>query len=179
MKPIGSKPIRTQRLLLRAPEHEDAAALVQIRSLTMTLPEAEKAVANMVAECKMPFCYHWVITLDGAIIGRIKAWDVAPYNGYLQLGYDIGADYRNQGYMTEAVRAVVRYMMTEADANRVYCSVRSGNTASRRVCEKAGMTHEGTLRQHYARQDGGYDDVCIYGVIRQDIGKGSDHGTEF
>ena len=56
--------------------------------------------------------------------------------------------------------------------NRVFCSVRSGNTASRRVCEKAGMRHEGTLRQHYARQDGGYDDVCIYGIIRADMEDG-------
>jgi len=119
-----------------------------------------------------------VITLNGAVIGRVKAWDVAPYNGYLQLGYDIGAEYRNQGYMTEAVQAVVRYMLKEADANRVFCSVREGNIASRRVCEKVGMTHEGTLRQHYARQDGGYDDVRIYGMIRQDIRKGNDHGAE-
>jgi len=178
MKPIGSNPIRTKRLLLRAPRLEDAAMLVKIKSLTMTLPEAEKSVASMVAECEKPFAYHWVITLNGAVIGRVKAWDVAPYNGYLQLGYDIGAEYRNQGYMTEAVQAVVRYMLKEADANRVFCSVREGNIASRRVCEKVGMTHEGTLRQHYARQDGGYDDVRIYGMIRQDIRKGNDHGAE-
>ena len=171
MKPIGSKPIRTERLLLRAPELEDASSLVKIRSLAMTLQEAEKAVAAMVAECKKPFCYHWVVTLGDEVIGRVKAWDVAPYNGYLQLGYDIGADYRNHGYMTEAVKAVIKYMMEEAGANRVFCSVRTGNTASCRVCEKAGLTHEGTLRQHYARQDGGYDDVRIYGIIRSDIGK--------
>lgn len=74
--------------------------------------------------------------------------------------------------MTEAVRRVIRYLMNDAQANRVFCSVRSGNTASRRVCEKAGMRHEGTLRQHYARQDGGYDDVCIYGIVRADMEDG-------
>lgn len=171
MKPVGSKNIRTKRLLLRAPQLEDAEALMRIRSLPMSLPEAKKAVAGMEEECRTPFCYHWVITLDGMVIGRVKAWDVNPYNGYLQLGYDVGEAFRNQGYMTEAVQAVVHYMLTEADANRVYCSVREGNAASRRVCEKAGMVLEGTLRQHYARQDGGYDDVCIYGVIKRDMRK--------
>ncbi len=171
MRAIGSKAIKTKRMLLRAPHLGDAEALVRIKSLKMPIQEAETTVENMVAESKKPFCYHWVITLDGAVIGRVKAWDVNPYNGYLQLGYDIGAEYRGRGYMTEAVQAVIRYMLIDADANRVFCSVREGNIASQRVCEKAGMIHEGTLRQHYARQDGGYDDVRIYGILKCDIRK--------
>lgn len=175
MKPAGSKQIRTARLLLRAPQKGDAEALVRIRSLMMPLPEAQKVVSEMVAECRKPFVFHWVITMKGEAIGRIKAWDVNPYNGYLQLGYDVGSAYRNQGYMTEAVKAVVAYLLTEAEVNRVFCSVREGNMPSRRVCEKCGMRHEGTLRQHYARQDGGYDDVRIYGILRNEWQKG---GTE-
>ena len=169
MRPIGTKPIKTQRLYLRCPQTVDAAALVHIRSLPMAMDEANKAVAGMIAECQKPFCFHWVITLEGAVIGRIKAWDVNPYNGYLQLGYDIGAEYRCHGYMTEAVQAVIRYLMQDAGVHRVFCSVRAGNAASRRVCEKSGMRHEGTLRQHYARQDGGYDDVCIYGILKSEL----------
>lgn len=169
MKGIGTRPIRTQRLLLRVPCAEDAAPLVRIRSLAMPLAEAEKAVAAMVAESAKPFCFHWVITADGQAVGRIKGWEVNPYNGYVQLGYDVGAKFRCRGYMTEAVQAVVRYLLTEADAHRVYCSVRESNMASRRVCEKCGMFHEGTLRQHYARQDGGYDDVRIYGILREEL----------
>lgn len=169
MKPVGTKVIKTERLILRPPQMKDAEPLVRIRSLPMSLEEAQKAVASMVEEQRKPFAFHWVITLDGAVIGRIKAWDVNPYNGYLQWGYDIGPEYRGNGYMSEAVQAVNRFMLTEAEANRVFCSVREGNAASRRVCEKAGMTLEGIMRQHYARQDGGYDDVCIYGIIRSDV----------
>lgn len=138
----------------------------------MSLAEAEKCVAEMVAESGKPFCFHWVITLDGQVIGRVKGWEVSPYNGYLQLGYDLSPEHRGKGYMTEAVGAVIRYMLTEADANRVYCSVRERNMASRRVCEKNGMRHEGVLRQHYARQDGGFDDVYLYGIVRSDLEKG-------
>jgi ribosomal-protein-alanine N-acetyltransferase len=172
MKPIGTKPISTARLLLRKPHPDDAAALVDIRSLPMTMPEARKAVTSMVEECEKPFCFHWVITLDDQVVGRIKCWEVDPYNGYVQLGYDVGPAYRGQGIMTEAVGAVIRFMLLEADANRVYCSVRENNHASRRVCEKNGMIHEGVLRQHYARQDGGYDDVHIYGIIKSDLLRG-------
>lgn len=172
MKPIGTITLTTERLTLRPPAEEDAEALVRIRSLPMPLQEAKAAVSRMVQELKKPFTFHWVITRAGEVIGRIKVWDVNPYNGYLQLGYDMAPQERGQGYMTEAVRAVVRFMLTEAEANRVFCSVRAGNTASRRVCEKAGMTQEGMLRQHYARQVGGYDDVCIYGILKADLEDG-------
>ena len=174
MKPIGTKKIQTSRLLLRALEAGDAEALVRIRSLPMALDEARQTVLKMIDELQHPFVFHWVITLDGEVIGRIKAWDVNPYNGYLQLGYDMGPAYRGHGYMTEAVRAVIRHLLTEAEVNRVFCSVRAGNVASRRVCEKAGLIHEGTMRQHYARQDGGYDDVCLYGVVKNDMKEGYD-----
>ena len=169
MKAIGSQTIHTPRLILRPPELTDAADLVRIKSLAMSMDEARTKVADMVQERKHPFSFHWVITLNGAVIGRIKGWEVSPYNGYLQLGYDIAPKFRNHGYMTEAAQAVVLYLLKKAEANRVYCSVRASNPASRRVCEKIGMIHEGTLRQHYARQDGGYDDVCIYGVVRSDL----------
>ena len=169
MNPIGTTTLTISRLVLRPPQLGDAEALVRVKSLTMPLAEAKKAVAGMVEEMKRPFVYHWVITLEGEVIGRVKAWDVNPYNGYLQLGYDVGAEYRNRGYMTEAVGAVVRYLMQEASVNRVFCSVRAGNAASRRVCEKCGMQLEGVMRQHYARQDGGYDDVCIYGILKSDL----------
>lgn len=178
MKPIGTQTITTSRLVLRAPQMIDAEELVQAGALAMSAQEAKKSVAGMVEELRHPFTFHWVITLDGHAIGRVKGWDVSPYNGYLQLGYDVGSAYRNQGYMTEAVRAVIRYMLTKADANRVYCSVRAGNTASRRVCEKCGMQQEGVLRQHYSRQDGGYDDVHIYGIVKSDLSEGeTKHGA--
>lgn len=178
MKPIGTNSITTPRLLLRAPQLSDAEELRQAGALAMSAEEAKKSVTAMLEELKHPFCFHWVITLEGHAIGRVKGWDVSPYNGYLQLGYDVGPAYRNQGYMTEAVQAVIRYMLTEAEANRVYCSVREGNTASRRVCEKCGMQREGVLRQHYARQDGGYDDVLIYGIVKSDLNEGeATHGT--
>lgn len=169
MKPIGTRELHTERLVLRAPSPSDASALVSAGSLLMDVPQAEAALKGMAEEAAKPFGFHWVITLDGLAIGRVKGWEVKPYDGYVQLGYDVSPAYRRKGIMTEAVAAVIRYLIFDAGANRVYCSVREGNLASRRVCEKNGMRLEGTLRQHYGRPDGGYDNVCIYGVIRADM----------
>ncbi len=167
MKSIGSCPIRTERLILRKPEMQDVQPLVSIGSLKMTIPEAERAVSGMLKECETPFCYHWVITLDGQVIGRIKAWDVDPYNSRLQLGYDVAKAFQGNGYMTETVQAVIHFLFAQANVHRVFCTVREGNAASCRVCEKCGMQLEGVLRQHYARQDGGFDDVRLYGVVNK------------
>lgn len=172
MKPVGTRTLTTSRLILRAPQPSDAAELVEAGSLAMSAEEARKALGDMAAEAAKPFGFHWVITLEGRAIGRVKGWEVNPYNGYVQLGYDIAPGCRSRGYMTEAVGAVIRYLLAEAEAHRVYCSVRACNMASRRVCEKNGMRHEGVLRQHYARQDGGYDDVHIYGILKDDLTEG-------
>ena len=148
MKAKGTDVIRTERLLLRPPAPDDAEALVASGSLTMTLPEAKTALSDMAAEAESPYVFHWVIELDGKAVGRVKGWEVSPHNGYVQLGYDVAPGMRGRGIMTEAVRAILRYLLTDVEANRVYCSVRTANAASRRVCEKCGMQQEGVLREH-------------------------------
>lgn len=169
MKPISTQTLTTRRLILRVPQVSDAADLVAAGSLLMPVEDAKVRLSDMASEATKPFGFHWVITLDGHAIGRVKGWEVSPFNGFVQLGYDVSPAYRGQGYMTEAVGAVIRYLLLDAEANRVYCSVRESNTASSRVCEKNGMHHEGVLRQHYARQDGGYDDVHLYGILRAEL----------
>lgn len=169
MKGVGTRTITTERLLLRAPQQSDAAGLRLAGALPMTEDEAEKAVAAMVAERGKPFVFHWVITIEGRPVGRVKGWEVSPYNGYVQLGYDIGPQWRGRGYMTEAVRAVIRYLLQEAQAHRVYAMARESNTASRRVLEKAGMQHEGVMRGHFMAQDGSYDNVHVYGILAGEL----------
>lgn len=78
MKPIGTQEIRTSCLLLRRPQREDAAALVEIRSLAMTQAEAERCIVDMVKEADKPFGFHWVITMDDRVVGRVKGWEVDP-----------------------------------------------------------------------------------------------------
>ena len=156
MKSISTKTLTTRRLILRVPQVSDAQALVAAGSLLMSEADARVRLADMASEATKPFGFHWVIEKDGQAVGRIKGWEVSSFNGYVQLGYDIAPQLRNQGVMTEAVGAVLRYL---------FC----GNIASRRVCEKCGMQQEGVMRQHYARQDGGYDDVVIYGILQQDV----------
>lgn len=61
--------------------------------------------------------------------------------GSVELGYAIHEDYRNQGYMTEAVRALVDWAFGHEDCSRVIAETLRDNIASQRVLQKAGLTY--------------------------------------
>ncbi len=84
-----------------------------------------------------------------------------------EMGYWIGVPYWGRGYASEAARAVVEYSFRELGLNRIYATVFAGNTASRRVAEKAGMRYEGCLRQH-VKKWGQFLDVEMYAVLAGD-----------
>lgn len=169
MKQLGTHELHTARLLLRKLRKEDAECLYFIGSLGNSLEEAVQLVENMIQYNDDPFTFHWTLDYQGKAIGRIKAWEIHPQHNYAQLGYDVGEPFRGQGLMTEAVRAVSEYLLKECEFNRVYCMVRESNPASMRVCEKAGMKHEGFLRNHWQEPDGNYVNVHYYGMLRSDL----------
>lgn len=64
-------------------------------------------------------------------------------------------------------RALVQWGFAETGFHRIYAEAFSRNPASRRVLEKIGMTHEGTLRRHYEKW-GEKLDLEIYGLLRDE-----------
>lgn len=169
MKAIGTKNLATTRLILRKIKREDAESLFSMGILGEDLEDATKIVDNMLQYNDDPMSFHWVLEYEGIAIGRIKGWEVDPHNNFAQLGYDIGIPYRGKGLMTEAVKAVSTYLLKECEFNRVYCMVRESNIASNRVCEKAGMKHEGFLRNHWIQDDGSYTNVHYWGLLSSDM----------
>ena len=64
------------------------------------------------------------------------------------IGYWLGVPYWNNGYITEAVGLICHLCFNYLDSARIYATVFTGNTGSRRVLEKNGFSLDGTLRQH-------------------------------
>ncbi len=165
MKSIGTKEIQTERLLLRRMAARDIPVLHALGCLVGSAEEVQKRGEAMLADYQKPLCFHWVIEYEGRAVGRIRAWEVDPFNDHCQLGYDVAADCRNRGIMTEALHAVLRFLLIDADCHRVFCQVRAGNAPSIRVCEHCGMTYEGRLREHYKCSEG-FDDVLVYALLQ-------------
>lgn len=168
MKQIGTKTLSTERLTLRLMQPSDAADLFEGGILEDSLRGAEQAVENMMNYNDDPLNFHWILEYEGKAIGRIKVWEMHPSNNYAQLGYDLSVSFRNRGFMTEALKAVLDYLLFSAEFTHVYCMVRASNPSSLRVCQKAGMIEEGRMRKHWVEPDGTFTDVVIYGALAED-----------
>ncbi|MDL1897379.1 GNAT family N-acetyltransferase [Anaerolineae bacterium CFX7] len=87
-----------------------------------------------------------------------------PKHRRAEMGYWLGVPFWNQGYMTEAARAVLQFAFETLQLNRVYASHLTRNPASGRVMQKSGMTYEGILRQHMMHKDRAQD-LAYYGIL--------------
>lgn len=84
-----------------------------------------------------------------------------------ELGYWIGKPYWNQGYCTEAGRAVLEYAFTVLHLHRVHACHLVRNPSSGRVMQKLGMVQEGVARQHVKRWEV-YEDLALYGILKSE-----------
>jgi len=87
------------------------------------------------------------------------------------MGYWIGKSYWGKGYCTEAARRLIKYGFEELKLNRIFAHFMTGNPASGRVMEKAGMIYEGHLRQHVKKWDV-VQDLKIYAILKDEYFKG-------
>ena len=99
---------------------------------------------------------EWINTL-AAVDGNVTLAVTLKENGVLvgacgysrrgdatpELGYWIGEPHWNQGFATEAVRAVIDYAFAAAQLGALTSSCRVNNAASRRVIEKCGFQWSG------------------------------------
>jgi len=150
--------IQTDRLCLRRALVEDAAAIFATygRDLQVTKYLAWKPTGKVedtrahlrasVLAWEEGRAFQWVILKkkDRRLLGAVGA----RVDGHkLELGYVLAKKFWGKGYMTEAVKAIVAWALTEKDVYRVWAVCDIDNPASARVMEKAGLKLEGLLRR--------------------------------
>jgi len=84
------------------------------------------------------------------------------------LGYWMGAPYAGQGYMTDAVGALVPFAFGTLRLHRVEAACIPANIASVRLLEKTGFHREGFARQ-YLCIDGVWQDHLLYARLKDDV----------
>lgn len=108
---------------------------------------------------------NWAIERreDGLLIGNIKTERVEKQNLYCEIGYCLTSAYHNQGYATEALCAVLDYLLHTCGFQKVAACHTANNPASGRVMQKAGMHYEATLKNRiYDKTEHSFDDLLIY-----------------
>jgi len=102
---------------------------------------------------------------DDALVGGVTLSNLR--RGVAQaasLGYWAGQTRAGKGYITAAVRAVLRYAFDDLDLHRVEAACQPDNMASRRVLEKAGFAQEGVAKA-YLKIDGQWRDHLLFAVV--------------
>jgi RimJ/RimL family protein N-acetyltransferase len=172
--------LETDRLRLRPFTVDDArlvrelAGAREVAATTLNVPHpyeegmAEAWIATHAPAYAADEMATFAITLaeSAELIGSIGL-RIGRSHARAELGYWIGVPHWGRGYATEAARAVIAFGFEELGLNRIYAQHMASNPASGRVMQKAGMRHEGTLRQHVTKF-GVRDDIAIYGILASD-----------
>lgn len=116
-----------------------------------------------------PNRYSWAMQLksSGEVIGRFFGMYPDDQLQQIELAYELGQDWWNQGLMSEAVKTVIDFYFNEVCLNRIQSHHAVENPASGRVMQKCGMLYEGIMRQACKCNNGLFDKVN-YAVLAED-----------
>ena len=102
---------------------------------------------------------------DGTVIGDVALQDLDWKNRSCTLGYGLTKlEYRNKGYATDAVKAILQYGFCHLGLERISASTQENNLCSQRVLEKCGFSLEGCERKarYFAGKRHGR---LLYGIL--------------
>lgn len=177
--------ILTARLSLRLPEHRDFREWAKLRhqsraflspwepiwaadhlsraSFTNRVYWSQRAVKN--GNAVPLFVFH---KEAGQLVGAITLDNIRRGPSQVgTVGYWVGQQYARQGFMSEAIIAMVAHAFGALDLSRVESACLPDNVASRGVLEKAGFKYEG-VAQSYIQINGRWRNHVLYAALRGD-----------
>ena len=177
--------IETERLTLRPPTHSDFRdwATLRTQSRDYLVPWepswapdhlTRKAFTNRVYWAQRSVSGGTAMPLflflrgDDTLVGAITLDNIR--RGPAQagtLGYWTGQVHSRQGYMREAIGAVVHHAFTRLDLSRIEAACLPDNKASRGLLESAGFKYEG-VAQSYLQINGRWRTHVLYAALRSD-----------
>lgn len=172
--------LRTPRLLLRPLRESDGPALFGIHSDPRvarylsrppwtTIDQALELIANDQPAIAAGEYLRLGIeqTEAAALIGDCSLFNLAAESRRAELGYSLGADAWGNGYMVEALQALLSFAFKDLDLNRLEADIDPRNAASARTLQRLGFNREGRLRERWIVA-GEVSDSDLYGLLRSD-----------
>jgi len=171
----------TPRLLLRAFEDSDAAALFAVASnpnvTRYTLWDAHRSLEDCHTFLRdyvaanyligVPDPYAIVLKEDGGLVGAVGAHWASEKNKCLEFGFWLAEPYWGRGLTAEAARALLNHLFAAYDVERVQAHCMAENVPSARVLEKLGLAYEGTHRSALFHR-GRFWDLRMYATLRDE-----------
>jgi len=162
---------------IRLPQPDDCQELIELNRKSinfykglaspMTTPQQ---FTNYISRCRQDDFEGMLICriTDASIVGVINLSQI--FRGGFQsayLGYQTGAPFAGQGYMTEAIQLVLRHAFNEMKLHRLEANIQPDNKASIALVKRAGFTKEGYSRR-YLKINGRWRDHERWAILAED-----------
>ena len=181
MNKTGTQTIETHRLILRQFRPEDAEDMFSnwasdpevTRYLTWPVHSGmditRMVISDWISHYDDGAFFNWAIELKetGSVIGSIAVVRLREDIEEAEIGYCMSRSFWGRGIMPEALRAVMEYLFTAVEINRITACHDVNNPNSGRVMAKAGLKKEG-VHIGAGRNNQGIHDICIYGLVRSE-----------
>ena len=170
--------LQTQRLILRNPGQEDAQAYTAIhnsefvmRFNAMVPTTAERMAVKFTDEEYKANTVFLEEKVTGKLIGAIflEEDDLRYGVESKALSYFLSEEYSRQGFMKEAMQAVIRYLLEQENLECVSARAFAPNIASRALLRSLGFQENGILPRCVKGYGGEIFDDVIHTLLREDF----------
>lgn len=179
MKHLGTRRMETDRLILRRFTLDDAEAMyknwasdTEVTKFLMwpthrSVEETKNVLADWVDSYDKEDKYEWCIAKkeNDEPIGSIGVVKISERVNAMEIGYCISRNYWHQGITSEAMQAVMKYLLDEVGVDRIESRHDPRNQYSGAVMQKCGLKYEGT-RVRADWNNSGICDTAMYGYVK-------------
>ena len=166
--------LTTTRLVLRATSPDDVEGVFAMESDPVAMrywsrpPMTDIAEAQASVERAMTFFpervgLRWTITRPGEdrLLGNVSVFGIHEPSARAEIGYGLARAHWGQGFMHEALIAVVDYAFGPMGLRRLEADIHPRNQASLRAVERLGFIREGLLLERWQVGDEISDSVLL------------------
>jgi ribosomal-protein-alanine N-acetyltransferase len=175
---VGTVTIDTERLKLRKISLDDVQSIYTnlksdervtdnlVKGIHKNSEETLAMVKEIISKYENPGFYHWGIELieSKELIGLIDLYDFEFDEMKCNVGYELGYNWWNKGYGTEALKAVVDFAFNQIKVNEISATHNTDNPASGRIMEKVGMQKDCIVKDMIVNAKGQSKDCAIYHI---------------
>ncbi len=172
--------LTTERLVLREVADRDGDAVFEMESDPVAMRYWSRPPMREIAEARASIerakGYHaartglrWTITLHAKeqALGHVGVFNFDEQSGRADIGYGLARRHWGQGFMHEALIAVIGYAFGPLGLRRLEADIDPRNEASLRALERLGFAREGLLRERWQVVDEISDSVLMGLLARE------------
>ena len=172
--------LETERLILRKIRVEDAEDIFEYEgdpectqyvwfNTSTDVEQTRRTIAGIIKSLDEGNGFYFAVALKGTgkVIGTADLFRVDTVNRKLIAGWMMTKEFWGNGYMSEAMREVIRFTFQELGLHRIEAEIETENIQSQKLAERIGMMREATLIEN-ENSKGRFVSNHLYAIINHE-----------